>query len=118
MEFSTCSEKWTLNDCRIQPSELLRLVLQACCQRLPPDALGHAKAYAEYLGGQSFASSTVTPAGVTLRDEGHYEGGAFEIGITLIFMDLPVSLLEKVLLEAADEACGQSGCLIIERKEV
>lgn len=119
MEFSTYSEKWKLSDCgSVQPSELLHLVLQACSRRLPPDALGHAKAYAEFAGGRSFAFSTVTPAGVTLRNEGHFAGGDCDIGITLIFLGIPRQLLRSILFGAADEACRQYDNLLIEKEEV
>lgn len=118
MEFSAYSEKWKLSKCGIQPSELLRLVLQACSERLPPDALGHAKAFVEFTGGRAFAFSTLTPAGVTIRNEGHYAGGVCEMGITLVFMGLPQPLLRDALLGAADKAYGQSGGILIERMEV
>jgi hypothetical protein len=119
MEFSTYSEKWKLRGCGVQPSELLRLVLDACSRRLPSDTLGHAKAVAEFAGGRSFASCTLTPAGVSLRSEGHYEGGPYDLGITLIFMGLPQPFLKDVLSAANEEVLKQeSGCALIERVEV
>jgi len=117
MDFSTYSEKWKFHECKVQPSELLRLLLQACSRRLPPDALGHAKAFAEFTGGRAFASTTLTPADVTIRNEGQYEGGVCEMGVTLIFMGLPRPLLQDVLIEAADEVFRQSGCVMIKRTE-
>ncbi|MEJ2685282.1 MAG: hypothetical protein P8Z71_12925 [Candidatus Sulfobium sp.] len=119
MEFSTYSEKWKLSECGVQPYALLRFVLEACSRRLPPDALGHAKAFAEFTGGRVFASSTLTPFGVSLRSEGYYEGGACDVGITLVFMGLTMQFLKDVLSGAAnEEVLKQAGCVIIERMEV
>jgi hypothetical protein len=119
MEFSTYSEKWKLSECWIQPSALLRFILEACSRRLPPDSLGHAKAFAEFEGGRSFASCTLTPSGVSLRSEGHYEGGACDVGITLVFMGLTRPFLRDVLSGAAnEEVLKQVGCVLIERMEV
>lgn len=119
MEFSTYSERWKVGECGIQPYALLRFVLEACSRRLPPETLGHAKAFAEFAGGRSFASCTLTPSGVSLRSEGHYKGGPCDLGITLIFMGLPRPFLKDVLSGAANEAAlREAGCLLIERVEV
>ena len=119
MEFSTYSERWKVSACGIQPYALLRFVLEACSRRLPPETLGHAKAFAEFAGGRSFASSTLTPTGVSLRSEGHYEGGPCDVGITLVFMGLTRQFLKHVLSGAANEAAlKDAGCVLIERVEV
>ncbi|MFO0754763.1 MAG: hypothetical protein U0411_15725 [Thermodesulfovibrionales bacterium] len=80
--------------------------------------MGHAKAFAEFSGGRAFASSTLTPAEVSLRSEGHYEGDVCDLGITLIFTGLPRTLLKDVFSEAVDDVLRQIGCLLIERAEV
>lgn len=119
MEFSTYSERWKLSECGLQPYALLRFVLEACSRRLPQDTLGHAKAFAEFAGGRSFASSTLIPAGVSVRSEGHYEGGACDVGITLVFMGLTRPFLKDVLSGAAnEEALREAGCILIQRTEV
>ena len=119
MEFSTYSEKWRVSECGLQPYALLRFVLDACSRRLPPDTLGHAKAFAEFAGGRCFASSTLTPSGVSVTNEGHFEGGPCDVGITLVFMGLARPFLKDVLSRAAGEkALKDAGCILIERVEV
>ncbi|MEJ2696480.1 MAG: hypothetical protein P8013_07505 [Candidatus Sulfobium sp.] len=119
MQFSTYSEEWKLNECGVSPSELLRLVLDACSHRLPQDTLGHAKAFAEFSGGRCFASSTLTPSGVFLRNEGHYEGGVCNVGITLVFMGLTRQFLKDILSAVADGGMlKEAGCVLNERREV
>jgi hypothetical protein len=118
MEFASNSKKWEVSAYPGSPEKLIRALLTDCAGHLPPDALGHLKAFIEFSGGSIFGSSTLTTPEITLRSDGSYSGGNMVLSVTLIFMDLKAEFLNKVLSKAVNEVCENLGCKFKEIMEV
>lgn len=109
MEFASASRRWAAEHGRVGPEELIRSLLEAVVRHLPADGLGHAKGCVEYRDGAVFASSTLTPSEIHLRESGPYRGGPMEASLTLIFAALNRATLDAALDHAEREVAPRLG---------
>jgi hypothetical protein len=117
VEFASCSRKWDVRCSSSTPKEIAVALAEACKRRLPPQSLGHIKIIVEFTGGSIFASSTIIPPEITVQQEGSYSGGSVIVSGVLIFMGLPLELLEDVLSQSIHEAGESMGCTLMKIKK-
>jgi hypothetical protein len=101
--YNHLSQEWLVDLRQAGPEAILRRLVETVGQNLSPHDLGHVKGYASWLGGEAFASTTLTPPEVNGRATGLYPGGPVEIGLTVILINVPLDTIQS----AVDSALGQ-----------
>jgi hypothetical protein len=114
MEYVSASRRWKIKGAKNPLEDLVKPLMNAIIEKLPSDALGHAKFYLEYEGGALFASSTLIPPELNTRHTGEYRGGDIVANVTLIFGDLEQDLISDVLLAARRELESTGLCTVEE----
>jgi hypothetical protein len=108
--YNHLSQEWLVEPGQTGPTAFLRRLVETVGQSLSSNGLGHVKGYAAWPGGEAFASTTLTPPEVNVRNTGHYSAGPVQIGLTVILINVPLDAIQSAVDSALGRLEGEFNC--------
>jgi hypothetical protein len=108
--YNHLSQEWLVEPGQMGPLACLRRLVETVGENLSPDNLGHVKGYAAWPGGEAFASTTLTPPEVNVRNTGLYPGGPVQIGLTVILINVSLDTIQSAVDSALDRLEREFNC--------